>query len=89
MNSPNSPPESKQQKAQSLEDILLEFGPIIDVYYEPFKCEFKQTARALLPPSFPQNPHPFDYFNLFFTHDLFHIITMNTNRYANIQKLHV
>jgi hypothetical protein len=45
---PKAPP-----KAYTLEDILLEFGPITDVHYEPFKCESKQTARALLPSSFP------------------------------------
>jgi hypothetical protein len=30
---------------QSLEDILLELGPITSVSYEPFKCEPKQIAR--------------------------------------------
>jgi hypothetical protein len=83
---PSPPKQPKTQKAYSLEDILLEFGPITSVYYKPFKCEPKQTARALLPSSFPQNPHPFDYFSLFFTHDLFRTITTNTNRYASIQK---
>jgi hypothetical protein len=87
-NTPN-PPKLKKQKAYSLEDILLEFGPITGVSYEPFKCEPKQTARALLPSSFPQTPRPFDYFSLFFTRDLFRTITTNTNRYASIQKLHV
>ncbi len=80
---------SKKQKAQSLEDILLQLGPITDVSYEPFKCEPNQPAQALLPASFPHNPHPFDYFSLFFTYDLFQTITTNTNRYANIQQLHV
>jgi len=78
-----TPTQSTNQKA-SLEDILLRLGPIIDVSYEPFQSEPKQPARALLPPSFPQNPHPFDYFSLFFTYDLFQTITINTNRYANI-----
>jgi hypothetical protein len=85
-------PPTKQQKArkvQSLEDILREFGPITGVSYEPFKCEPKQAARAVLPPSFPQNPRPFDYFSLFFTHELFRTITTNTNRYAAIQRLRV
>ena len=72
------------QKAQSLEDILHQLGPITDVSFEPFQTEPKQTAKALLPPSFPSKPHPFDYFSLFFTHDLLQTITTNTNQYANI-----
>ncbi|KAF8865052.1 hypothetical protein BDZ45DRAFT_471799 [Acephala macrosclerotiorum] len=76
-------------KSLSLEDILSRLEPITNVHYEPFKCEPKQTARALLPSSFPQKPRPFDYFTLFFTHDLFRTITTNTNRYASLQKLHV
>ncbi len=87
--SSSPPPKSKQRKAPSLEDILHDFGPITSVSYEPFKCEPKQLARALLSLSFPPNPHPFDYFSLFFTPDLFRTITTNTNRYASIQKLHV
>ena len=83
------PTQPKKQKAQSLEDILLQLGPITNVSYQPFKCESSQPAQALLPASFPRNPHPFDYFSLFFTHDLFQTITINTNRYASIQQLYV
>ena len=79
----------KRQKAQSLEDILVEFGPITSVSYEPFKCEPKQLAKALLPASFPLKPHLFDFFSLFFTYDLFYTITTNTNRYASIQRLYI
>jgi hypothetical protein len=83
------PTQPKKPKAQSLEDILLSLGPITRVSYEPFQPEHGQTARALLPPTFPSKPHPFDYFSLFFTWDLLQTITTNTNRYASIQKLHV
>jgi Transposase IS4 len=86
---PSLPTQPKTPKTYSLEDILLEFGPITSVYYEPFKSEPKQTARALLPSSFPQNPHLFDYFSLFFTRDLLYTITTNSNRYASLQKLRV
>jgi len=86
---PILPPQPKKQNAQSLEDILLSLGPITGVSYEPFKPEPKQAARALLPSSFPQNPHPFDYFSLFFTRDLFQTITTNTNRYASLQRMQV
>jgi hypothetical protein len=83
------PPKTKQHKAQSLEDILLKFGLITSVSYEPFQCEPRQAARVVLLPSFPQNAHPFNYFSLFFTHDIFYTITTNTNRYASIQRLRV
>jgi hypothetical protein len=89
MDTPNPLPKPKQQRAQILKNILLEFGLIIGVYYEPFKCKPKQIARALLSSSFPQNLYLFDYFSLFFTYDLLRIITINTNRYASIQKLRV
>jgi hypothetical protein len=88
-NTPNLLTQSKTQKAQSLEDILLEFRPITGVYYKSFKCVLKQTARVFLPLSFPQNLYLFDYFSLFFTHDLFRIITTNTNRYTSIQRLYI
>ncbi|KAF8847383.1 hypothetical protein BDZ45DRAFT_330196 [Acephala macrosclerotiorum] len=86
---PSPPTQPKKQKAQSLEDILLQLGPITDVSYEPFKCEASQLARALLLTSFPRNARSFDYFSLFFTPDLFQTITTNTNRYASIQQLRV
>jgi hypothetical protein len=59
-------------KAQSLQDILDQLRPITSVSFEPFQPEQpRQPARALLPLSFPQKPRLFDYFTLFFTHDLF------------------
>ena len=90
MNGPSAtPPPPPTKQKSSLEDILLKLGPITSVSYEPFQSEPKQPARPLLPPSFPRNPHPFDYFSLFFTYDVFQTITTNTNRYANIQRLQV
>ena len=80
----DSTPQAPQAaKALSLEDILLQLGPIADVQFDPFQPEPKQPPKAQLPSSFPQNPHPFDYFSLFFTPDLFRTITSNTNRYAS------
>ena len=49
----NPPTQPKMQKAQSLEDILLKLGPITSISYEPFQYKPKQTAKALLPASFP------------------------------------
>jgi len=76
------------QKPLSLGEILLKLGPITDVSFTPFQPEPKQTAKAVLPTSFLAEPHPFHYFSLYFTHDLFQTITANTNKYANIQRLH-
>ena len=47
------PTEPSRPKARSFQDILHEFGPITDVYFEPFQVEPKRAARALLPPTFP------------------------------------
>jgi hypothetical protein len=84
---PSSPPIA--QKSKALEDILLKLGPLTSVLYEPFKYEPQQTVRALLPASLPPQLHPFDYFSLFFTRELFQTITTNTNRYASIQRLYI
>ena len=81
--------QSNQRKTRSLEDILLEFEPIHTVSYEPIQVESNRSASVLLPSTFPKQPHPFDYFTLFFTPTLFNQITTNTNQYANIQRLHV
>ena len=80
--------QSSQAKANSLEDILRQLGPITDVSYDPFRPEQSVPVRALLPPSFPKKPRPFDYFSLFFTPSLFQTITTNTNQYANLQRLY-
>jgi hypothetical protein len=77
-----------KRKAQSLEDLLHEFGPIESVSYTPFQPKQHQPAKALLPLTFPTQPHLYDYFTLFFTPDLFCTITTNTNRYANIQRIY-
>ena len=82
------PPSNTTQKPQSLEEILQKVGSITNVSYTPFQPEPKRIAQALLPTSFPPKPHPFDYFSLFFTYELFQTITANTNKYANIQRLH-
>ena len=64
--------EPTRRKARSLEDILLEFKSIDQVFYEPFQAEEpKRVATILLPPTFTTRPHPYDFFTLFFTPDLF------------------
>lgn len=81
--------EFKSKTARSLNEIIDQLGPLSKVSYEPFQPESQRSAKANLPPSFPKNPHPLDYFTLFFTPDLFRTISANTNRYATIQKLQV
>ena len=76
-------------KARSLEDILAEFGSIDQVIFEPVQLEPHKDAQALLPPTFLPDSHPFDYFTLYFTPELFETITKNTNQYAAIQRIHV
>jgi hypothetical protein len=87
--SPPSSPPLGRKSSQSLENILRRLGPITDVHFDPFQPKPKQSARAILPPTFPLKPHPFDYFSLFFTPELFQTITTNTNRYASLQRLHI
>jgi hypothetical protein len=74
-------------KARSLKDILAEFEPIDQVIYEPIELEPHRDAQALLPPTFSTKSHPFDYFTLFFTPELFSTITKHTNQYAAQQRL--
>ncbi|PVH71393.1 hypothetical protein DL98DRAFT_381752, partial [Cadophora sp. DSE1049] len=69
--------------------ILNEFGPITDVAFEPFECEALRSATATLPPDFLPSSELYDYFTLFFTPTLLQIITTNTNRYANQQRIKV
>jgi len=85
----NQPARPNKPKARSLKDILHEFGLIEEVFYTPFQIEQSRPANALLPSTFPTQPHLYDYFTLFFTPDLFRTITINTNRYANKQRIGV
>jgi Transposase IS4 len=74
-------------KGRTLDDIVAEFGPINQVVFEPVQLEPSTPARALLPHQFLATSHPFNYFTLFFTPELFSTITKNTNRYAAIQRM--
>ena len=72
---PSPPPQSARPKARTLEDILAEFESIDQVVFDPIELEQHRDAQPLLPPTFSATSHPFDYFTLFFTHDLFETIT--------------
>jgi hypothetical protein len=82
-------PPKKRAKLEALEAILNEFGPLSGVSFEPFECETPQPAKAILPSTFLPTAEPIDYFTLFFTPTLLRIITSNTNRYANLQRMRV
>ena len=78
----------KRSKTTYLTDQLItEFGDLKSIQYEPFQPEQTRPAEALLLSNFLTNPLPSDYFNLFFTSDLFDLIVRNTNKYAAIQRL--
>jgi hypothetical protein len=81
----NSVPPPKQ-KPRTLQEILNEFGDPGKVQFDPFQPEPHRNAYATLPPSFPPQPQPIDFFSLFLTDDLFQTITKNTNRYAAFQQ---
>jgi hypothetical protein len=81
------PPQPARLKAKTLKDILAEFESIDQVVFDPIELEQHRDAQPLLPPTFSATSHPFDYFALFFTHDLFKTITTNTNRYAATQRI--
>ncbi len=82
------PQPVQEHKARTLQDILDEFGSIDQVTFEPIRLEPHRHAQALLPPSFTEHSHPYDYFALFFTPNLFQTITKNTNRYAAIHRIY-
>jgi hypothetical protein len=73
------PPQPTRPKALTLEDILPQFDAIDQVIFEPIQLEHHRDAPPLLPPTFPATSCPFNYFTLFFTHDLFETITTNAN----------
>jgi hypothetical protein len=90
MDSSYQQPSSKQptqRKAHSLQEILNEFSPLTDITYKPVKVEDHREAQPLLPSTFTEDTHPFDYFILFFTRTLFNLITKNTNEYAAIHRI--
>src|SRR5271170_5751629 len=80
-------PPNTSKKTHILEELFTQFGDLQSIQFEPFQPEQARDTRALLPPTFPINAAPSDYFDLFFTSDLFDLIVRNTNKYASIQRL--
>ena len=77
----------KVLKADLVDTLISEFGDLQSIQFELFQPEKERPVRAVLPSNFPTQLVPSDYFNLFFTSDLFELITRNTNKYAAIQRL--
>ena len=84
-----SPKQSTQRKARSLQEILDEFSLLTDITYELVKVEDRREAQPLLPPTFIEHSHPYDYFTLFFTPTLFNLIMKNINEYTAIYRIDV
>jgi hypothetical protein len=78
-----------QRKEHSLQEILDEFSPLIDITYEPVKVEDHREAYTRLPPTFTEHSHLYNYFALFFIPNLFNLITKNTNKYAAIHRTNI
>ena len=80
-------PNKASKKTYLLEELVTSFGDLKSIEFEPFQPEQERPAKALLPLNFLIQPLPSDYFNLFFTPDLYELIIRNTNKYAAIQRL--
>ena len=84
-----SPKQPTQRKARSLQEILDEFSPLIDIIYKLVKVEDYREAQPLLPSTFIEDSYLYDYFTLFFTCPLFNLITKNINEYTAIYKINI
>ena len=80
-------PNKASKKTHLLEELVTSFRDLKSIEFEPFQLEQECPAKALLPSNFPIQLLPSDYFNLFFTPDLYELIVRNTNKYAAIQRL--
>src|SRR4051794_3906179 len=80
-------PDKPSKRHNKIEELLNQFGDLKSIEFEPFKPEPERPAEVNLPSNFPTQPSPYDYFNLFFTSDLFDLITHNTNKYAAMVRL--
>jgi hypothetical protein len=83
----SSKPLKRSKTTYLTDQLITKFGDLKSIQYKPFQPEQIRPAEAFLPSNFPTNPLPSDYFNLFFTSDLFDLIVRNTNKYAAIQRL--
>ncbi len=58
----SQPIKPNKHKSQALKDILHKFRPIKRVSYTPFQTKELQPIKALLPSTFPTQPHLYNYY---------------------------
>ena len=80
-------PNKASKKTHLLEELVTSFRDLKSIEFEPFQLEQECPAKALLSSNFLIQLLPSDYFNLFFTPDLYKLIVRNTNKYVAIQRL--
>lgn len=83
---PQKRPKEKETKALIVHEIIEQYGDLKNIEFIPFPPEDKRAAKPLLPTTFPTKPTPADYFTLFFTDNVYDMITKNTNKYASIRR---
>ena len=83
---PKSVRKAATQVPPRLQEILDEFKTLDQVHFDLFQPKEYRKPYTNLPSSFPTNPYPIDFFNLFFTDSLFKTIITNSNRYTASQR---
>ena len=84
---PNAP--NKAAKKEAIVSTLRQQFKPSSVVFTPLQPKLPRPTSANLPTSFPPilQATPFDYFTLFFTPELYKLITRNTNTYAATQRM--
>ena len=62
------------KKSDLLSELSKEYRNLPEIKFESFVPEKDCSTKVLLPPMFPSNPIPHDYFDLLFPSDLYDII---------------
>ena len=85
----SSKTKKRQKTSDKITQLIADFRDLELLKYTLFQPEPDRPTQAILPLDFPTSPllQPIDYFNLFFTPDLFDIITRNTNMYISYERL--
>jgi hypothetical protein len=84
-NTTNSQAAKAQKKTSLLINLIQEFEDLKSIEFDLFIPEKDYPTKALLPPLFPLNLIPHNYFSLLFPPNLYNIIARNINKYTAIQ----
>ena len=79
---PNKKPQPEKKTTFTLSEIIEQYGNLKSVEFVPFLPEEKRAAKPLLPTNFPIEPTPANFFDLFFTDDIYKLISENTNKFT-------